>query len=73
VAYPLSFLKSRSFAVLVEWNPLSPVVEGFRYALFGAENFNLFSLWYSIATMIGMVLVGLVMFNRVEKTFMDTV
>src|SRR5258705_1024088 len=34
VAYPLSFLKQNKFASWIEWNPLAPIVEAFRYALF---------------------------------------
>lgn len=73
VVYPLSFLKSKSIAAIVEWNPLSPVVEGFRYALFHRGSFQLASLSYSLLFMMAVLLLGVVYFNRVERTFMDTV
>lgn len=73
VAYPMSFLKSKSYAAWIQWNPLSPIVETFRYALFGTGTFDGFHLLYSAAFIIVVLFVGLLMFNKVEKTFMDTV
>lgn len=73
VAYPLSYLKGKSFASLIEWNPLSPIVEGFRFALFNKGTFDLYSLGYSIAFMIITLIIGAVYFSKVERTFMDTV
>lgn len=73
VAYPLSYLQNKSFAPLIQWNPLSAVVEGFRYALFHTGSFEIASLAYSAGFMIVMLLFGIVYFNRVERSFMDTV
>jgi len=73
VAYPLSFLKGKSFATLIEWNPLSPIVEGFRYALFHKGSFDYLSLGYSAVFMIVVLVIGAVYFSKVERTFMDTV
>lgn len=73
VAYPLSFLKNRSFAPLIEWNPLSAVVEGFRYALFGTAGFEITSLIYPFVFMVLVLLIGTMIFSKVERTFMDTV
>lgn len=73
VAYPLSFLKEKSFAYIIAWNPLSPVVEGFRYALFHNSEFNPLSLLYSLVFMIIVLFLGAVYFSKVERTFMDTV
>jgi lipopolysaccharide transport system permease protein len=73
VAYPLSFLKDKSFAPIIEWNPLSPIVEGFRYALFNRGSFDMFSLGYSIVFMLVVLIFGALYFSKVERTFMDTV
>lgn len=73
VAYPLSFLKDKSFASVIEWNPLSPIVEGFRYALFNTGSFELLSLGYSVVFMFVVLVIGAVYFSKVERTFMDTV
>lgn len=73
VAYPLSFLKNKSYAALIEWNPLSPIVEGFRYALFQKGTFDTASLGYSVVFMAVVLMIGAVYFSKVERTFMDTV
>lgn len=73
VAYPVSFLKGKSYASWVAWNPLSPIVEAFRYAIFGHGSFSFVSLGYSTVVIIVALGFGLLLFNRVEKSFMDTV
>lgn len=73
VVYPLSFLANKKYASLVEWNPLSPIVEGFRYALFNVGTFSYTSMLYSTVFMLTVVIVGAIYFSRVEKSFMDTV
>jgi lipopolysaccharide transport system permease protein len=73
IAYPLSFLKNRGYTKLITANPLSPVVECFRYCLFGKGTFTLGTLTYSIAFMFIILFLGSIVFNRVEKSFMDTV
>lgn len=73
IAYPLSFLKGNKFASWIQWNPLTPVVEAFRYALFQEGSFSAGSLLYSTAFIIIVLFIGLLTFNRVERTFMDTV
>lgn len=73
VAYPMSFLKSKSYAAWIQWNPLSPIVEAFRYALFGQGVLEAGHLLYSFGFIVIVLFIGLLMFNKVEKTFMDTV
>ncbi len=73
IAYPLSFLQTKGYAKLVSANPLSPVVECFRYCLFGKGTFSAGTLAYSFSFMLIILLFGIVIFNRVEKSFMDTV
>lgn len=73
VAYPLSFLQHNKYASWIRWNPLTPIVEAFRYALFHKGSFNAGSLLYSAFFIAGILLLGLLMFSKVERTFMDTV
>lgn len=73
IAYPMSFLKGKSYAWLIEANPLSPIVEVYRYALFGKGSFEMADVGYSVGFMAVTLLLGFLIFNRVEKTFMDTV
>lgn len=73
VIYPLSFLKGQRIAAFIEWNPLSPVVEGFRYALFNISSFDFSSLIYSTVFMFVVLAIGAIYFSKIERTFMDTV
>jgi lipopolysaccharide transport system permease protein len=73
VAFPMSFLKDKSFVSIIELNPISAVVEGFRYALFQTGQFHIQSLIYPSLFMCIVLVAGAMIFTRVEKTFMDTV
>lgn len=73
VAYPLSYLKSKNFAYLINWNPISAVVEGFRYAIFGVSSFDMSSLIYPSFFLLIVLFFGTMIFSKVERTFMDTV
>ncbi|MEI6946657.1 ABC transporter permease [Paraflavisolibacter sp. H34] len=73
VVYPLSYVQEKSFKWLVMANPLTSVVESFRWAIFGIGTVDLLSIMYSIGFTIITLVVGVLLFNRVEKTFMDTV
>ena len=73
VAYPLSFLEHNKYASWIRWNPLTPIVEAFRYALFQKGSFNAGSLLYSGIFIAIILFIGLLTFSKVERTFMDTV
>ncbi|MDQ6903362.1 MAG: ABC transporter permease [Bacteroidota bacterium] len=73
VAYPLSYLQHNKFASWIKWNPLTPIMEAFRYALFQKGSFNAGSLIYSSVCIAIILCLGLLAFSRVERTFMDTV
>jgi lipopolysaccharide transport system permease protein len=73
VAYPLSYLKHNSYASWIQWNPLTPIVEAFRYALFRHGSFDATSLLYSTGFIAIVLFIGLITFSKVERTFMDTV
>jgi len=73
IAYPLSFLKHNKFASWIQWNPITPIVEAFRYGLFHQGSFNAGSLLYSAAFIAIILFIGLITFTKVERTFMDTV
>lgn len=72
VIYPMSSIPQRYQAIL-QFNPISPVVETFRYAFLGGGAVNIPQLVYSFALMLILIILGAVIFNRVEATFMDTV
>jgi lipopolysaccharide transport system permease protein len=73
IVYPLSFIEDKSYKWLILANPLTPVVEAFRLAIFGIGTVSTASILYSIGFTMVALFSGIVLFNRVEKTFMDTV
>lgn len=73
VAYPLSYLKGKSFAAWIAWNPLTPIIEAFRFALFGTGTVDVAGLLYSGGIIAALLFLGLLVFSKVERTFMDTV
>jgi lipopolysaccharide transport system permease protein len=74
IAYPSSYLAEKSkYAYLINYNPLSAIVEGFKFAIFGKGSFQLSDLWYSFICMIVALFLGVITFNKTEKSFMDTV
>lgn len=73
VVYPLSFLDQSPYKAIIQWNPLSTLVEGFRYSLFGVGNIDTFYFVYGIFFMLIVLFVGMLLFSRVERSFMDTV
>ena len=72
VIYPLNSLPAK-YKWYVLANPLSSIVETFRYAFLGSGYFSWGSLGYSCVVMVFLLLLGTVIFNKVEKSFMDTV
>ena len=72
VAYPSSALPEK-FQVLGKINPLSSIFECFRYAYLGNGTFSVSDLAISTLTIIILFFVGVFIFNKVEKSFMDTV
>jgi homopolymeric O-antigen transport system permease protein len=73
IVYPLSFIKNKSYGKIIEWNPLTPIVESWKYALFGKGEFTINGILYSATFIIIVLFAGLLIFSKVEKTFMDTV
>ena len=72
VIYPVSSIPQR-FQWIILANPMTSIVEAFRYAFLGAGSVNRMQLLYSFGFMAVIVLTGITIFNRVEQTFMDTV
>jgi lipopolysaccharide transport system permease protein len=73
IGYPMSFLKNSKYRHLIEANPLTSIVETFRFALYGKGNLDVHGLLYSFGFMLASVLIGLLLFSKVERSFMDTV
>jgi len=72
VVYPVSAVPE-ALKPLILLNPLTPIVETFRYAFLGSGAINPLNLLYSLGVMLVVLILGMLLFHRVEATFMDTV
>lgn len=75
VMYPLSLMREKlpNLAWLVEYNPLAYVVETTRYMLLGQGTFSVFGIVYTTLITLVVLFFGIIIFNKTEKTFIDTV
>lgn len=72
VIYPISSLHE-PWRTLSALNPVTPIIEIFRYAYLGAGTVDLKMLGLSFLVIVVVATIGIMMFNKVERTFMDTV
>lgn len=72
VIYPMSTIPAK-YQWIIELNPLTSILEGFRYGFLGAGSFNWPALLYSTIFTIVILGSGIVIFNRTEKKFIDTI
>ncbi|WP_165043414.1 ABC transporter permease [Dysgonomonas sp. ZJ709] len=75
IIYPLSAIPPKYSGVkwIIELNPLTSIVETFKYSFTGAGTFSWFSLAYSFIFTIVVVVIGSWMFNKIERKFVDVV
>jgi lipopolysaccharide transport system permease protein len=72
IIYPLSSVPER-FRWVVAINPMTPIVEAFRFAVLGAGTVSAGALAYAVAATVAVLIAGIALFNRTERNFMDTV
>lgn len=72
VVFPLDSLKGKMHTI-VALNPMSYIIEGMRYSIFSKGEISLLSVLYSITITIIFLILGTIVFNKVEKNFVDTV
>jgi lipopolysaccharide transport system permease protein len=72
VIYPTSMLSAK-IQPYAKYNPLTGIFEGFKYAWMGVGEFHPIMLVYSSVIILILLVIGTVIFNKVEKGFMDTV
>lgn len=75
VMYPLALMREKlpKIAWLVEYNPLAYMIETARFMLLGTGTFSWFGILYTVGVTMLVLLLGIIIFNRTEKTFIDTV
>lgn len=72
VAYPLSSV-DKNIQWIVELNPMTAIIETFRYGFLGQATFQWIDLMYSSSISITMLGIGLLLFNKIERNFIDTI
>ena len=73
IVYPLSMVTIPKLRLLMLMNPMTSIIEAFKYATLGEGFFSWLALGYSFIFMSVLLIFGIVIFNRVQRSFMDTV
>jgi lipopolysaccharide transport system permease protein len=75
VMYPMAYFKDKlpNYYWLIEWNPIAIIIESFRTMLFGVGLLETNKLIYLVITSCIVFLIGLIIFNKTEKSFIDTI
>lgn len=73
IVYPMSMVTNEKLRTIIMLNPLSSVIETFKYITLGQGYFSWLALGYSFVFMCVLLLLGIVIFNKVQRSFMDTV
>jgi lipopolysaccharide transport system permease protein len=75
VIYPLSEAKNKfpGYSWLIELNPMTGIIEGFRYTILGKGDFSASGMGYSALVTLVVLILGIVIFNKTERNFVDTI
>ena len=73
IVYPMSMVPEGKLRTIILLNPMTSIIEAFKYATLGEGHFSWLALGYSFAFMSILLLFGIVIFNKVQRSFMDTV
>jgi lipopolysaccharide transport system permease protein len=73
VVYPMSMVSNAKIKFLLYLNPMTSIIETFRYIVLGAGDYSIQALSYSAIATCFIAVIGISVFNKVEKNFMDTI
>ena len=73
IVYPMSVIENETLKNIMRLNPLTSIVEAFKYGTMGAGEFSWGWLAYSFGFIMVLLLLGMLMFNRKQKLFIDTI
>jgi len=73
IVYPLSYVTNPTLHKIMLLNPMTSLIETFKYGAYGVGEFSWGALAYSFGCMLVLLLIGIAMFNRKQKFFIDTI
>ncbi|MDO4191607.1 MAG: ABC transporter permease [Bacteroidales bacterium] len=73
VIYPLSTITNEKLRLVMQLNPVTSIIETFKFGALGVGTFSWGALLYSFCFMLVVLGLGIVVFNKVQRSFMDTV
>jgi lipopolysaccharide transport system permease protein len=75
VIYPLSVAENRypEYSWIISYNPMTTIIEAFRFGFLGEGSFNWTNLGYTSLSTALILVIGIIIFNKVEKSFVDTI
>ena len=73
IVYPLSLIGDNTMRLTMSLNPITGIIEAFKYGVLGEGEFDWGLLGYDFGFMVVLLAVGIIIFNKVQKSFMDTV
>jgi len=73
IVYPISMVTNETLRKIIMLNPMTSIIEAFKYATLSQGYFSWLALGYSFAFMSILLVSGIVIFNKVQRSFMDTV
>jgi lipopolysaccharide transport system permease protein len=72
IIYPLSMAPEK-YRKFIELNPMTGIIEAFRFAFLGKGYFTVWSLGYSAIFTLVITMIGIIIFNKTERSFIDTI
>jgi lipopolysaccharide transport system permease protein len=73
IVYPLSYVTNPTLHKIMLFNPMTAIIETFKYGAYGAGEFSWMYLVYSLGVILVLLVIGISMFNRKQKFFIDTI
>lgn len=73
IVYPLSYVTNETLHKIMLFNPMTAIIETFKYGAYGAGEFSWTALGYSAGVIAVLLVVGIALFNRKQKYFIDTI
>ncbi len=73
IVYPLSYVTNETLHKIMLFNPMTAIIETFKYGAYGAGEFSWTALGYSAGVIAVLLVMGIALFNRKQKYFIDTI